>query len=116
MLFRSVQAADAAEAYAAWQQQPWPQEQASQLAERLQRRSEGLRRAASTLPATLRPALRPAIAWCALAERLAGHCVATLPLQYHAGRFAAPAATWTAWRAAVAAVRGRLPRALEETR
>lgn len=109
-----VHAAESPASYAAWQQQPWPEPQAAQLRARLDERHMALRRAATGLQPALRPALRAALAWCAQAEQLARRCVAALPLQYDAGRLDALAATWTAWRAAVAAGHGRLPRALEE--
>lgn len=108
--------AAAAEDHAAWQQQPWPPAQAEVLRERLGARRSALGAAARELPAEHRPALRPLLAWCALAERRARDCVAALPLQYDAGRFDAIAAAWTAWRAALAATRGRLPAALQESR
>jgi phytoene synthase len=106
----------AADSHEPWQAQPWPTDQARQLAERLQARRAGLAAALVPLPAARRNPLRGAIAWCALAARLAGRCVAALPLQYDAGRFDALGATWTAWRAALAASRGRLPGALQEIR
>ena len=68
------------------------------------------------LPASSRGALRAALVWCTLAARLADRCAAALPLQYDAGRFEAPGAAWIAWRAALAASRGRLPGALQENR
>jgi len=111
-----VHAVESPDSYATWQQQPWPAPQCAQLRERLEGRCAALRRAASALPADLRPALRAALAWCAQAQHLAGRCAAAAPLQYDAGRFDAAAATWVAWRAAVSASRGRLPRALEEHR
>jgi phytoene synthase len=100
----------------AWQRQPWPEAQAQALRERLGTRRAALRRAAAATPAAVRPSLRALLAWSALAERRAGRCAAALPLQYHAGRFEGLAAAWAAWRAAVAAARGSLPAALEESR
>ena len=71
-------------------------------------------RAAATLPPPMRSPLRPLLAWCALACELADRAQAALPLQYHAGRLTPLRAAWTAWRAALAASRGRLPQPLEE--
>ena len=108
--------ADGPADHEAWQAQPWPAAQARVLEERLRLRRQGLARAVSALPAAWRAPLRPAVAWCALAARLAGRCAAALPLQYDAGRFDALGATWTAWRSALAATRGQVPRALQESR
>jgi hypothetical protein len=106
----------AAGGHEAWQAQPWPAAQASQVADRLRARRAALVAAVARLPATRRSALRGPISWCALSARLADRCARALPLQYDAGRFEALGATWRAWRAALAASRGRLPRVLQETR
>jgi phytoene synthase len=109
--------ADAATSgHQAWQAQPWPAAQAELLRARLQGRRQALARAASALPASRRDPLRAALVWCTLAARLAERCAAALPLQYDAGRFEAPGTAWIAWRAALAASRGRLPGALQENR
>lgn len=105
-----------ASGYAAWQQQPWPPAQVATLRERLAARRAALGDAARALPPAQRPRLRALLVWCALAERRAGHCQAALPFQYDAGRFDAMAAAWRAWRTALAAARGRLPAALQESR
>lgn len=100
----------------AWQRQPWPMEPANALRERIGRRRTELRRAAGALPESLRAALRPLLAWCALGCGLGDRCQAALPLQYHAGRLDPLRTGWMAWRAAVAASRGRLPQPLKENR
>ncbi len=107
-------AADIASAHPSWQAQPWAAAQSKALAERLHSRRAALARAAATLPGPWRAPLRAALTWCAVSARLAAGCAAALPLQYDAGRFDALGATWTAWRAALAATRGRVPRALQE--
>lgn len=99
-----------------WQRQPWPTGPDNALLERIGGRRGELRRAAGALPASLRAAQRPLLAWCALGCELGDRCQASLPLQYHPGRLAPLRAGWTAWRAAVAAARGRLPPTLKENR
>ena len=98
----------------AWQRQPWPADACEALRDRIASRRGELCRAAAMLPPPMRSPLRPLLAWCALACELADRAQAALPLQYHAGRLTPLRAAWTAWRAALAASRGRLPQPLEE--
>lgn len=99
-----------------WQLQPWPTHVSQVLRERIATRRGELRRAAGSLPPELRPALRPVLAWSALACDLADRAQSALPLQYHPRRLAPLRTTWIAWRAALAATRGRLPPSLKEDR
>lgn len=100
---------------ARWRAQPWPAECEVLLAERLAEARKALAGAAATLDPEQRPAQRAALVWCALSTRLGARSVACLPFQYSASRLDPLSDTLCAWRAALAANRGRLPPALRST-
>lgn len=93
----------------ALQQSPLPTVVAAILRARLERCGAALSAAAAELPAPLRADARAGVVWGAAAATRARHCAAALPNEYAAARFAPLAATLAAWRAARAAMRGRLP-------
>ena len=92
-----------------WRMQPWNDECAKTLAERLDACGRSLCEAAQDLPPAVIPEQRAALVWCALGLRAAQVTKRALPLQPVPGRWEAAQATWLAWRAAVAAGRGTTP-------
>jgi phytoene synthase len=88
---------------------PVPVGVAALLRARFDRCQEALVAAATALPAPLRPAARVGLVWSAAAHTLAQDCMAALPKEYSAARFAPLWATLAAWRAARACLRGQLP-------
>lgn len=93
----------------ALQQAPLPTAVAAILRARLDRCGAALSAAADALPAALRADARAGLVWGAAAAALARNCAAALPNEYAPARFAPLAATFAAWRAAQAAMRGHLP-------
>ncbi len=96
-------------AAARWRAQPWPEDCAGRVSERLAAARQALAGATGGLDAAQRPAQRAAFVWCALTARLAGRAAARLPLQHAPSRLDPLSDTFCAWRAALAAERGRLP-------
>ncbi|NBU25636.1 MAG: hypothetical protein EBS39_08455 [Gammaproteobacteria bacterium] len=95
--------------HAPWTQEPLADAQAAMLRQRLAALTTALRGAAQALPADARPALRSALVWSALGVRTAAACVAALPGLPQPARSGPLRRTLLAWRAALAADRGRLP-------
>ena len=82
-----------------WRMQPWNDECAKTLAERLDACGRSLCEAAQALPPAVIPEQRAALVWCALGLRASQVTKRALPLQPVPGRWEAAQATWLAWRA-----------------
>jgi hypothetical protein len=95
--------------HAGWHAQPWDAPRAARIRERLDACRTDLRAAALQLEAATLRMLRPALAWCAVAARRAEQADRALPWQYAPGRLAPLRELLLAWRAALAASRGRAP-------
>lgn len=88
---------------------PWPASLADRLRSRYAHAEGELRAAAAALATDDRRAARVPLVWADLACDAARDATAALPIEYAAGRLEPLAATWRAWRAARAALQGRLP-------
>lgn len=88
---------------------PVPAVIAAVMRARFERCNHTIAVAAAALPTTLRGAMRIGLVWGAAAATQARQSAAALPNEYAPARFTPLAATLVAWRAARAAVRGRLP-------
>lgn len=96
-------------AHAPWTQEPLAGEQAEALRLRLAALQNTVRDACRGLPTAARSALRPALVWSALGLRTARACLVALPGSPQPARGEPLRRTLLAWRAALAAARGRLP-------
>jgi phytoene synthase len=98
--------------HAPWTREPLGSDEAERLRSRLAELRGTLQRAAVALPAEARPPLAAALAWARLALRTAAACEAALPGIPQPTRFEPLRRNLLAWRAALAAARGRLPAGL----
>ena len=95
--------------HAPWTREPLGKEESGQLRARLHALRGTLRAAATALPVAARAPLSAALAWSRLALRTAAACEDALPGIPQPARLEPLRRNLLAWRAALAAARGRLP-------
>ena len=95
--------------HAPWTREPLAPAQSETLRLRLVALQATVHDAAHGLPGEARPALRPALVWAALGLRTVRSCIDALPGLPQPARAEPLRRTLLAWRAALAAARGRLP-------
>jgi phytoene synthase len=95
--------------HAPWTREPLGDDESAQLRARLRTLQDTLRSAAAALPEAARAPLSAALAWSRLALRTAAACEAALPGIPQPARLEPLRRNLLAWRAAMAAARGRLP-------
>lgn len=98
--------------HAPWTREPLAPAETAHLRSRLAALRDTLRSASAGLPARARSALAAPLVWSALALHTAAACASALPGIPQPDRFDPMRRNFLAWRAAVAATRGRLPSGL----
>lgn len=98
--------------HAPWTREPLGEDESAQLRSRLGALQDTLRSAAAALPDAARGPLSATLCWSRLALRTAVACEDALPEIPRPARLEPLRRNLLAWRAAVAAARGRLPRGL----
>jgi hypothetical protein len=98
--------------HAPWTREPLGEDESAQLRSRLGALQDTLRSAAAALPDAARGPLSATLCWSRLALRTAAACEVALPEIPRPARLEPLRRNLLAWRAAVAAARGRLPRGL----
>ena len=98
--------------HAPWTREPLGADESDRLRSRFRELRAALRAAGGALPATARAALTAPLVWSALGLRTATDCEAALPGIPQPARTGPLRRNLHAWRAALAATRGRLPAGL----
>lgn len=98
--------------HAPWAREPLAGSESDRLRSRLDHLRGVLRTAAREMPAAARPCAGAALVWSALGLRTAVSCIAALPATPQGARSEPLRRNLLAWRAALAAARGRLPAGL----